>query len=77
MKRLFLIGILFAFIGCAVTPTYKYDLLVRYPIKGEFVKAYDKDHRLDEYFIIDYEDLEKFIEQEKAKIATSGNLKEK
>ena len=74
MRYILLVILSIFFIGCASTHTT--NLLVKYPIKGEIVEVKGKDTKSDKYFMINYEDLERFIEREKAKTATSGNLEE-
>jgi len=66
--KYFILAILFVvFTGCATVPQ-KADLLIKVPIEGNIVWMSESGNTThDPYFIINYEDLMKFIEKEKEK----------
>ena len=62
MKKLFLVLVMVILLAvCAPFP--KTGLLVRYPMKGEVVDVYSETDGSTLQFVIDYEDLEQFLDQ--------------
>ena len=63
MKKLFLfLAMVILLVGC--TPFPKTGLLVRYPMKGEVVDVYSETDGSTLQFVIDYEDLQQFLDRE-------------
>ncbi len=60
MKYLIFMTLIILMIGCA--GPQKADLLVRYSLQGEIVQVYSAGNiDQDQHFIVDYEDLMKFL----------------
>lgn len=74
MKRLILVVSILCLLTVGCAKVYKQNLLVRYPIKGEFIDVSHNGNKSEKYFLIDYEDLKKFLDQNRT--ATSGSLED-
>lgn len=61
MKKWFIFVLLvFLVVGCA---PHRVPLLVKYPIEGKIVDVCDPPDGCHEHFVIDYDDLKKFMEE--------------